>query len=101
MPRRAREDDSVHRWYAWRLAALVAMAATAAVWTTVGPLTAETPQTSAAKVWPTKRRPDHRAILFRQRHRPASANGVRARRGQRRSDHHHRKPTGRGRGHRR
>src|SRR5262249_51103091 len=43
-------------------------------------------------------RPDHRAVLSRQRHRPASANGVRARRGQRRSDHHHRKPAGRGRG---
>src|SRR6516164_1030339 len=50
MPRRAREDDSVHRWYACRLAALAAMAATAAVWTMVGPLTAQT-----AKVWPTKR----------------------------------------------
>ena len=50
MPRRAREDDSVHRWYACRLAALAAMAATAAVWTMVGPLTAQT-----AKVWPSKR----------------------------------------------
>ena len=40
----------MHRWYACRLAALAAMAATAAVWTMVGPLTAQT-----AKVWPTKR----------------------------------------------
>src|SRR5262249_57873335 len=29
--------------------------------------------------------PDHRAVLSRQRHRPASANGVRARRGQRKT----------------
>ena len=52
MPRRAQEDDSVHRRKALRWAALAAVAATASVWTMVGPLTAET---SAAKVWPTKR----------------------------------------------
>src|SRR6266702_5187272 len=43
-------DDSVHRRKACGLAALAAMAATASVWTMVGPLTAQT-----AKVWPTKR----------------------------------------------
>jgi tripartite-type tricarboxylate transporter receptor subunit TctC len=40
----------VHRRKACGLAALAAMAATASVWTMVGPLTAQT-----AKVWPTKR----------------------------------------------
>src|SRR5262249_43153389 len=50
MPRRGREDDSVHRWYVWRMAALAAIAATAAVWTMGGPLPAQTGQG-----WPTKR----------------------------------------------
>ena len=45
------------RWNACGSAALAAIAATASVWMMIGPLTAETsaPQTSAAKVWPTKR----------------------------------------------
>src|SRR6516164_120106 len=57
MPGRAQEDESVHRRKACRWAALAAVAATASVWTMVGPLTAQTspPQTSAGKVWPTKR----------------------------------------------
>src|SRR5262249_25344446 len=62
MPRGAQEDDSVHRRKACRWATLAAVAATASVWTMVGPLTAQTsppqaspPQTSAGKVWPTKR----------------------------------------------
>ena len=44
-------------WNACGSAALAAIAATASVWMMIGPLTAETsaPQTSAAKVWPTKR----------------------------------------------
>ena len=47
----------MHRRKACRWAALAAVAATASVWTMVGPLTAQTspPQTSAGKVWPTKR----------------------------------------------
>src|SRR5215472_8152450 len=55
MPRRAQEDDNVHRRKALRSAALAVIAATASAWTMIGPLTAETPQTAAAKVWPTKR----------------------------------------------
>ena len=47
----------MHRRKACRWAALAAVAATASVWTMVGPLAAQTspPQTSAGKVWPTKR----------------------------------------------
>lgn len=47
----------MHRWNACGSAALAAIAATASVGMMIGPLTAETsaPQTSAAKIWPTKR----------------------------------------------
>ena len=47
----------MHRWNACGSAALAAIAATASVWMMIGPLTAETsaPQTSATKIWPTKR----------------------------------------------
>src|SRR5215470_1348072 len=103
MPRRAQEDDSVHRRKACRWAALAAIAATASVWTMVGPLTAQTspPQASATKVWPTKR------VQVIVPFAPGSATDllprmvfeqVAANVGQ---TIFHRKPTGRGWGHRR